>query len=159
PDAPSGSHQVIFFESAVVDHQFLEHGLSVETEVVELDSSVDGVRAMADFLAKRHDISSISIVAHGAPGEVSFGTTMLNVSNLGDYARELAVVGSSLAPGGELDLWSCDAAAGPDGASFVQSLAALTGAQVAAASHPVGSAALGGSWQLDVRTAGAQAEV
>jgi N-acetylneuraminic acid mutarotase len=90
---------------------------------------------------------------------VAFGTTGLNEHNLKSYARELAIIGSALAPGGELDLWSCDVAAGERGASFVRDLAVATDAGVAAADHAVGSSALGGDWKLDVTERGARAHV
>ena len=56
-------------------------------------------------------------------------------------------------------MWSCDVAAGPNGVTLVRNLAIATGTGVAAAQHTVGAAALGGSWQLDVRTPGAGAAV
>src|SRR5207244_13573037 len=61
--------------------------------------------------------------------------------------------------GGELDLWSCDVAAEEKGESLVRHLATATGAIVAASDHAIGSAALGGDWQLDVTTALARAVV
>jgi N-acetylneuraminic acid mutarotase len=156
---PSPGHAVVFFESGVADYQALVQGLDAGTDAVLLNGSGDGVREMAAFLASRHDLSAIGVVAHGAPGMVALGTATLNVANLGDYAAELATVGSALSSGGEVDLWSCDVAAGPDGETLVRDLAAATGASVAASDAPVGASSLGGTWQLDVRTAGALGQV
>ena len=49
---------------------------------------------------------------------------------------------------GELRLWSCDAAAGAEGAAFIEALAEATGADVAASTGRIGAAALGGNWKL-----------
>jgi hypothetical protein len=155
---PSAS-QVVFFESGVANYHVLRQGLSPGIDSVVLDSAGDGVREMAAVLGAFHDLAAVGVVAHGAPGAVAFGTVTLDAKSLGNYFPELAVLHSSLRTGGEIDLWSCDVAAGQAGMSFVNDLAAAMAAPVAAASHPVGSREKGGDWQLDVRLGGAGAEV
>jgi N-acetylneuraminic acid mutarotase len=157
--AESQSHAVVFFESSVNDYQVLRQGLNRGTDAVVLDSAGDGLREIATFLAGRHDLTSIGVVAHGATGAVFLGTATLDVETLGSYGPELAIVASALGSSGELDLWSCNVAAGQEGETLVRSLAIATGSGVAAADHVVGSAAHGGNWQLDVRTAGATGQV
>jgi N-acetylneuraminic acid mutarotase len=150
---------VVFFESGVADYQVLRQGLPAGTDAVVLDGGGDGIREMAAFLASRHDLMAVGVVAHGASGRVALGTTELDLENLGSYARELSVIGYSLRPGGELDLWSCDVAAGPAGAALARGLAVATGTGVAASEHAVGSPSQGGTWQLNVRIAGARGQV
>ena len=65
--ATSPAHAVVFFESSVANTQILRHGLNVGTDAVLLDSGGDGLRMMAAFLAGRHDLASIGVVAHGQP--------------------------------------------------------------------------------------------
>jgi hypothetical protein len=154
-DSPAGTRAVVFFESAVANYQVLRDGLGVGIDAVVLDSAGDGVREMAAFLASQHDLTTIGIVAHGSPGAVTLGTATLDVNNLKNYSPDLSVIGSSLAWGGELDLWSCSVAAGNDGLAFVNGLASSIGAAIAASDHMIGAATLGGNWQLDVRLAGA----
>jgi N-acetylneuraminic acid mutarotase len=158
-DTPAGTHAVVFFESSVANHQVLRQGLSADTDAVVLDSHGDGLKEMAAFLASRHNLTSIGVVAHGAPGTLALGTLMLDAASLANCTHELAVVGAALAKGGELDFWSCDVAVGPAGWALVRHLAALTGVGVAAADHAIGAAALGGSWQLDARAASAQGKL
>jgi N-acetylneuraminic acid mutarotase len=153
------AHAVVFFESTVTDYQVLRQGLALGTDAVLLDGGGDGLKEMAAFLAAYHDLTSIGVVAHGAAGQIMLGTASLDGASLSHYSAELARIGSALGPGGELDLWSCDVAAGASGSSLVRALAAATGAAVAAADHTVGSAALAGDWQLDVRLGGARAEI
>src|SRR5262249_23063604 len=97
-------------------------------------------------------LSAVHLVAHGAPGLVSLGSGMLSAASLPSYAGELATLKASLAPGADLSSWSCDVAAGPGGQALLDGLSAASGATVAASTHAVGAAALGGSWQLDAQT-------
>lgn len=147
---PGSARSVVFFESSVADYQVLRQGLTDGNDAVILDSHGDGVRAMAAFLAGRHDLAAVHVVAHGTAGTVDLGSAILDDATLAAYAGELATTGAALRPGAGLDLWSCDVAAGPAGETFVRDLAAATGAGVAAASHLVGATDRGGSWQLDV---------
>jgi len=146
-EAPAA--QVVFIESSVTQAATLLDGLAPNTDGVLLAAGGDGLREMAAFLAGRHDLTAIHLVAHGRAGAISLGTASLNEATLADAQAELAVLGSALGGQGQLDLWSCDVAAGRDGQAFVNDLAAATGRNVAAASHLVGAAARGGSWHLD----------
>jgi N-acetylneuraminic acid mutarotase len=156
---PTATTSVVFFESNVAGVEVLRQGLGQGTEAVVLDSTGNGLREMAAFLQDRHNLESIGVVAHGASGTLLLGTGVLDAQSLDSYAPELAAIKSALAPGGELDLWSCDVAAGQGGETLVHDLAAATGAGVAAADHVVGSSALGGSWKLDVQVGGARGDV
>src|SRR5262249_35446862 len=62
---------------------------------------------------------------------------------------KLERIGAALAPGAEVLLWACETGRGRKGEEFLDALALATGANVAAATHPVGSLAHGGSWDLD----------
>jgi hypothetical protein len=158
-DVAGSARSVVFFESGVADYEVLQQGLSTAADSVVLDSGGDGLCEMAAFVAQRHNLSSISLVAHGAPGTIVLGTNTLNARSIGQDSETLAGIGSALAANGELDLWSCQVAAGAAGQSFVATLAAATARGVAASEQAVGAAALGGSWQLGVRVAGAQGTV
>ena len=62
-------------------------------------------------------------------------------------------IGAALATDGDLALYACDTAAGDVGRQFIADLSTYTGGvDVAAATHPVGSAEEGGSWTLDAAT-------
>jgi hypothetical protein len=147
-----GRREVVFYESSVAGYQTLLAGAAPGSDQVVLDAHDDGLHAMAAFLAGHRGYDAVAVVAHGASGELALGTGRLDADTLAGYGPDLATLGAALNPGGDLLLYGCDVAAGPAGAAFVQRLAQATGADVASASHPVGSAALGGSWQLDYQT-------
>ena len=67
----------------MADYQVLTQGLGAGTDAVVLDSGGDGLKEMAAFLAGRHDLTAIGVVAHGAPGAVALGTGALDVGEPG----------------------------------------------------------------------------
>ncbi len=153
PDTP---RNVVFIDSRVPDLQDLLNGVQPGDLVYVLDPDKDGIQQIADILAANDlgNLSTISIVSHGAVGEVTLGATMLTDANLAGHAAALAEIGTALGAGGTLQLFGCDVGQGAAGQQFVNDLATLAGGiNVAAATHDVGTAALGGSWTLDVTTA------
>ncbi len=97
-------------------------------------------------------------MSHGSEGSVTLGSTVLDGGNLADYADALAQIGDALAPGGDLMLYGCDVADGAAGQQFIDALAELTGANVAASTDATGAAALGGDWTLEASTGPIEAE-
>ena len=49
-------------------------------------------------------------------------------------------------------LYGCEVAKGAEGRAFIEAFSRAVGAHVAASATPVGSAALGGDWELAERT-------
>jgi microcystin-dependent protein len=154
------SEQVVFIDSSVPDIQDLLDGLKPGEQAFVIDSNSDGLDQIASIL-KANDLtglSSISIVGHGASGEIDLGSTAIDDANLASDAAALSTIGASLAPGGNLSLYACDTAAGAAGQQFIADLSAYAGGvDVAAATHLVGSSDLGGSWTLDASTGPAAA--
>lgn len=144
--------QVVFIDSAVVDAAVLMAGLNPNVLAVILPDGEDGVVAIADWLTEHgaHDLGSIAIVSHGAKGVLLLGSAALDATSLVRYDADLARIGSALADDGDILLYACDVGRDDAGAAFVEMLSAATGADVAAASHMIGSANAGGSFLLDV---------
>jgi lipopolysaccharide export system protein LptA len=146
------TQQVVFIDSRVPDIQDLIDGVAPGVQVFVIDSGSDGVQQIADILAANdlQDLSSISIVSHGADGEVMLGSSTLSETNLASYSRPLAEIGTALTPGGDIQLYGCDVALGSGGQQFINDFSTFAGGvTVDAATHIVGSANLGGSWTLD----------
>jgi VCBS repeat-containing protein len=146
---------VVFIDSRVSDLQDLLDGLAPGVQAFVLDASSDGVQQIADMLAANSliDLSSISIVGHGAAGEIDLGSTVLNDADLLAHSAALAQIGSSLAPGGDLQLYACDVASGTTGQQFIADLSQFAGGvDVAAATHDIGLTANGENWTLDAST-------
>ena len=156
PAAPSSAliRDIVFIDARVPDLPDLIAAVKPGDQVFVLDPASDGLDQIAKILAASDlaGIASISIVGHGAADQIELGSTLITDGNLAEHSADLATIGASLAPGGDLLLYSCDVASGAAGQQFIADLASFTGADVAAATHPVGSADLGGSWVLDAST-------
>ena len=143
---------IVFIDAAIEDKESLIAGVAAGTEVVILNSNLDGVKQITYFLASHTGISHIHIVSHGAPGSLQLGSASLNLTNLDSYTRELQQWGSALTNEGNILLYGCAVAAGERGADFVNQLSQLTGAVIAASISPTGNAEKGGNWELEYTT-------
>ena len=85
-------------------------------------------------------IGHLGLVAHGSSGEIDLGKyDDLSLATLPSQAAALQELRAVLTKGAELDLYSCSVAAGASGKTFVNELAADTGAAVFASDNPVGT--------------------
>ncbi len=85
-------------------------------------------------------IAHLAIVTHGGPGEVDLGKgDDLSLATMPSQAAALGRLRSVLTSDARLDLYACSVAAGGSGKTFVDELAAVTGATVYASDNPVGT--------------------
>ncbi|MFY9853080.1 MAG: DUF4347 domain-containing protein, partial [Terracidiphilus sp.] len=120
--------------------------------IVTLNPLENGVDQITQTLSQFKNVSAVDILSHGSAGLITVGTTQLNEGDLSQYASEISQWKTSLSPNADIVLYGCDVAGSGQGIQFVQQLAALTGANVAAATQDVGSAAEGGTWTLGYST-------
>ncbi|MES2936176.1 MAG: DUF4347 domain-containing protein, partial [Pseudomonadota bacterium] len=150
--------ELVFIESDVADAQLLMQSMQAQgREVYLLDPGQDGLALIASVLEGRGEISALHLVTHGGQGWIDLGATKLDAAAVAARQSELQAIGNHLSAGGDILLYGCDVAAG-DGPSFVQALAAATGADVAASSDTTGAASLGGDWDLEVRSGDVEAQ-
>jgi hypothetical protein len=142
------SSEFLFVDPSVSDLDTILGNLRPEVHAIVLDERWPAARQMAAALDGRHGLDAVHVIAHGAPGRVSFTSGDWSTTTLAQDKKDFSAIGRALTEDGELRLWSCDAAAGPDGAAFVDALALITGVDVAASTGRVGAAALGGTWAL-----------
>ncbi|MBE8966908.1 DUF4347 domain-containing protein [Nostocales cyanobacterium LEGE 12452] len=147
------STNIVFIDPKVIDYQSLMAGITLGSEVVILDANRDGLAQITEFLAKResNSVQSIHIVSHGSVGSLQLGSINFNLSNLDSYKNQLQKWASALTDKADILLYGCDVASG-EGTKFVQQISQITGADVAASTDKTGSAALGGDWDLEVKT-------
>jgi len=148
-DAPRAhASEILFVDPTVSDLGTILRNLRPEVEAILLDAKRPAARQMARALEGRDGLAAVHVIAHGAPGRVSFAGGEWSEETLGRDAGELAAVGRALEEGGELRLWSCETGKGAGGAAFIEGLERATGADVAASRGLVGAAALGGAWEV-----------
>jgi CshA-type fibril repeat protein len=152
--ATQAPHEVIVVDTSIANYQSLVADLhpSANTEIVYINSSQDGITQLVNDLQGQTNISAIQILSHGNQGELILGSTTLNSTNINSYQAQLAEIGKSLAPNGDILLYGCDVAEGASGVAFVNSVASLTHSTVAASTNDTGSAAKGGDWILEYST-------
>lgn len=119
-----------------------------------LDPNKDGLQQMADYLKGREGLDAIHLLSHGADGTVQMGNVWLASNNLAEHRAALESIGAALKADGDLMLYGCDVGQGEKGRAFLDQLASITGADVAASVDDTGAAALGGNWSLE-RSSGA----
>ena len=141
-----------FIDSRVNDLDLLVSQFEAGTEYKVLDATHDGLLQIEETLAGKSDYSSIQIISHGSPGTITIGSTHLTENNLFSYQSQLENIGHALTDSGDLLLYGCSVGAGATGQHFIEILAQLTGADVAASNDVTGGVAAGGDWQLESAT-------
>ncbi|WP_448604511.1 tandem-95 repeat protein [Thermoleptolyngbya sp.] len=147
---------VVFVDASTPDYQTLIAGIHPDTDVYILNAEQDGIQQITTYLAGRSSISSVHIVSHGSAGSLHLGSTVLNSSTLERYSAALQSWSAALTDDADILLYGCNIAKG-EGSAFVQQLAALTGADLAASTNLTGRAAHGGDWTLEYTTGSIEA--
>ncbi|MDB9529335.1 Ig-like domain-containing protein [Oscillatoria sp. CS-180] len=120
------------------------------TNVLVLDSAIDGIEQITAALEEHQAISSLHIVSHGAPGSLQLGNTQLTLENLAQYAEQLQTWATVL-HGQDVLLYGCQVARGAMGHLFLQQLHQFTGANIAASSDRVGRVGSERNWTLEAQ--------
>ncbi len=140
---------VVFVDSRVKDADSLLQGVAPGTQVVKLDAGKDGLQQIADYLDQHQGVSSVQIIAHGNAGDLWLGDSYLSADNVAARSAVLAEIGKDMNAGGDILIYGCYTAEGERGLSFVDSLAQMTGRDVAASINRTG---VGGDWDLEIST-------
>lgn len=148
PSQNNGRKEAVLIDTSVADWQILANGVAPGKAIILLDGARDGVSLMAQWAEGNSGYDAIHLLSHGSEGQLHVGTATLTQDKLAGRADELQMLGNALAEDGDLLLYGCDVASG-EGAAFVNALATLTGADVAASTDMTGTASLGGDWELE----------
>ncbi len=95
----------------------------------------------------------------GVRGGLLLGNDWVDAGYLAAHAATIASWSKTLMADSDILLYGCDVGGGAIGQAFIQQLAALTGADVAASDDRTGSAALGGDWDFEVKTGEIAAQI
>jgi len=141
--------EILFIDPTISELETFLSGLRPGIETVLLSPVSDAIQQIARSLDGRGKFDAIHVVAHGAPGELQFGSGTFTRAAVDGHAADLSRIASALSPEAALLLWCCETGAGSRGRSFIEALADATGARVVAASGLIGSEARGAAWKLD----------
>ena len=150
-----GQRELILIDAGVGNSEqllsdILESKPDSALEIRMLDSGSDGVEQISAILAEsKGEYDAIHIISHGQEGKVSLGNTSLSTDNLNRYADQLAGWSDSLSTNADILFYGCDLAGNAHGEQFIESISAITGADVAASDDLTGAADKGGDWELE----------
>jgi tyrosinase len=143
---------LIFVDQSLSDFVNLASLENQNKTVYILNQDEDGITKISQTLALYKGIDSIEIISHGNSAFLKLGSSHLNSTTFKSYREDLQGWSNSLVEGADLLFFGCNLAADPQGKSFVDALAILTGADVAASTDLTGSRNLGGDWELEYQT-------
>ena len=156
--AAATRHELVIVDTGINNYQQLVDGIKIQgddsrqIDIAYLDTNKDGISQLNQILSNYKKLDAVHIVSHGAQGTVQLGSDLLDAGALEHHAGALAGWAGALSADADIVLYGCDVAAGEQGVAFVQRLAQLTGADIAASDDRTGSAHLGGDWDLEVTT-------
>ena len=159
--------EIVFIDQAVDDYQSFIDDLNnknnangtINFEIVLLDESRNGVEQISETLSIFSDVDAVHIFSHGTDGSVKLGNTWLNASNIDDYGSSINSWGSSLDENADILIYGCNLASSESGEQFINTISALTNAEVAASDDLTGYEELGGDWDLEYKTGDVESTV
>ena len=152
--------EVVFVDSTIADYQTLLAGINPEAEIIVLDGRRDGIAQITEALENRTGVDAIHLVAEGNEAELHLGTSFLTQNSLSTvYAQQFQQIGQSLSQNADLLIYGCNFGQGEAGQLAMQTLAQLTGADVAASTDYTGHADQTGNWVLETATGSIEASV
>lgn len=144
--------EIAFIDPGIDDYQTLVNGVNPGVKVYVLDSQQDGVLQITHILQQQTELDAIHIISHGNVGYLSLGNSVLSTDTLSQYQQALFSWQLGLKQNADILIYGCEVAKGNVGKKFVQQLALITGANIAASDNLTGNAELGGDWKLNVST-------
>ena len=117
-----------------------------------LDPGKDVIGQVSSALQANPGAAVVRVISHGEPGSLMLAGQRLTRDTLQLRADEIAGWRRHLAPGADILLYGCSVAGTTEGRRFVDVIAALTVADVAASVNRTGAAPLGGDLVLEYAT-------
>ncbi|NBR07350.1 MAG: DUF4347 domain-containing protein, partial [Planctomycetes bacterium] len=152
---PGLRHEVIFVDSNVPNRQNLVEQIKLSesvTEVVEINASQNGLQQISSYLSGKTNLDAIHVLSHGQQGKLILGSVSIGTNEINSNLDYLATIGRSLTQDGDLLLYGCNISEGYIGQDFVNRLAEVTGADVAASDDATGNILAAGDWDLEQAT-------
>ena len=117
--------------------------------VLVLNPDLDGISQVSQELTAHPGFTAVQFLSHGDADGFQLGSSWIDQGDVESYQNLMRSWRTELAPDADLLFYECDLAAANPGQALLASIHTFTGANIAASTHLVGSAAMGGSWVLD----------
>ncbi|MDY0300215.1 MAG: DUF4347 domain-containing protein [Trichlorobacter sp.] len=156
----ASQHEVAFVDASLQNSAELFKGLEGQlSNVVVLQDGKDPLAQITEYLASQNNVTALHLFSHGTPGSVKMGDTVLSSDTISNHAQQLESWKQSLTADADILLYGCDIAQGAEGEAFINQLATITGADIAASTDATGTATKGGNWVLESKTGPIEAGV
>ena len=157
PDPPvnrvnQSYRELAFVDSKIKNSDVLIKGINPDIKAVVLNAESDGIQQIADYLENKSGIDSIHILSHGRDAEITIAKASLSAKTIDNYEPFLSSIGQAMSEHGDILFYGCDVTKSDDGLNLIESIAKMTGADVAASTDKTGNASLGGNWNLESAT-------
>ena len=131
--------EILIVDSGIEGYEdFLPTVQQENLDVYILDDSEDGVDQITKILSRYDKLDAVHILSHGSSAELQLGSSLLNSENLSSYQETIQSWQASLTETADIFIYGCNVAEGQEGEAFVQDLAELTGADIAASDDLTG---------------------
>ncbi len=146
--------EIVFVDASIDGHDQVVQVLQAaqpagrSLEIVQLDAQRDGVQQITEVLAQHHDLDAVHVVAQGDEDGLRLGNTSLGGDDVDAYKSSIASWHDALAPDADLLFHGIDFMAAVGGKELADSLAGLTGADVAARRDLPSSSPADARWDL-----------
>ncbi len=87
------NRRVLFVDTRVPEPEIFVHAVASAAKIVRIDESRDGLAQIAEYLERYPGVGVAAIVAHGAPGQLQIGSSLLDGNALPARAPQLARIG------------------------------------------------------------------
>ena len=147
--------EFVFIDDMVADFESISSQIKEEfpdATVVVLDSQLNGIEQITDALDEERHVSAVHFLSHGNDGSVQLGNSSLSTDTVGMYTDAIVQWSQSLTLDADLYFYGCNLASNDAGVELLESLEAITGADLAASDDLTGHESLGGDWDLEYRT-------
>ncbi|MCO6412446.1 MAG: DUF4347 domain-containing protein, partial [Thiogranum sp.] len=147
--------ELVFVDTDTPEYQQLLEDLldnqdaSRRFQVILLDNDSDGIAQITDALSEYRSLDGVHIISHGSDDSIDIGNTRFDIDALRANAAAVQAWGEAFSENGDFLIYGCNLAANSQGRALVDSLARLTGVDVAASDDLTGSAQIGADWDLE----------
>ncbi|MBO5202292.1 MAG: DUF4347 domain-containing protein, partial [Lentisphaeria bacterium] len=153
-DAPVASSEtseriLVVLNSSVADADSIVNDLGDNVEVLRLTSGTDALDTINDYLDEHAGTkySAIHLVSHGSEGYITLNGEKIDSTTINP--ADWKAIGEHLTDDADILVYGCDTAKSDEGKALVQTIANLTGADVAASIDSTGA---NGDWDLEYRS-------
>ena len=140
---------LVVLNSSVADADSIVNDLGDNVEILRLEAGTDALDTINDYLDEHADTkySAIHLVSHGSEGYITLNGEKIDSTTINP--ADWKAIGEHLTDDADILVYGCDTAKSEEGKALVQTIANLTGADVAASIDSTGAT---GDWDLEYRS-------